>query len=71
MLAKTQMIKNSIIVPLGAKGGFVSRKYEEMLAQGVSSALLKQEIVTCYQTFIRGLLDLTDNQKGNICIPPP
>lgn len=70
VLAKTQMIKNSIIVPLGAKGGFVSRRYEEMLAQGVSPALLKQEIVTCYQTFIRGLLDLTDNQKGDICIPP-
>ncbi len=70
VLAKTQMIKNSIIVPLGAKGGFVSRRYEEMLAQGVGQALLKQEIVTCYQTFIRGLLDLTDNQKGDICIPP-
>ncbi|MDP4724706.1 MAG: NAD-glutamate dehydrogenase [Alphaproteobacteria bacterium] len=70
VLAKTQMIKNSIIIPLGAKGGFVSRRYEEMLAQGVSPALLKQEIVTCYQIFIRGLLDLTDNQKGDICIPP-
>ncbi len=70
VLAKTQMIKNSIIVPLGAKGGFVSRRYEDMLAQGVNSALLKQEIVTCYQTFIRGLLDLTDNQKGDVCIPP-
>lgn len=70
VLAKTQMIKNSIIVPLGAKGGFVSRRYEEMLAEGVSSTLLKQEIITCYQTFIRGLLDLTDNQKGDVCIPP-
>ncbi len=70
VLAKTQMIKNSIIVPLGAKGGFVSRRYEEMLAQGMSPAILKQEIVMCYQTFIRGLLDLTDNQKGDVCIPP-
>lgn len=70
VLAKTQMIKNSIIVPLGAKGGFVSRRYEEMLAQGASSAVLKQEVVACYQTFIRGLLDLTDNQKGDICLPP-
>ena len=70
VLAKTQMIKNSIIIPLGAKGGFVSRRYEGMSQQGLSPAVLKQEIVTCYQTFICGLLDITDNQKGDICIPP-
>ncbi|MES2253033.1 MAG: NAD-glutamate dehydrogenase domain-containing protein [Pseudomonadota bacterium] len=71
VLAKTQMIKNSIIVPLGAKGGFISRRYEDMLQQGVMPALLKQEVIMCYNTFIRGLLDLTDNQKGDVCVPPP
>lgn len=71
VLAKTQMIKNSIIVPLGAKGGFISRRYEDMLQQGVIPDLLKEEVITCYKTFIRGLLDLTDNQKGDVCVAPP
>ncbi|MDP3372241.1 MAG: NAD-glutamate dehydrogenase [Candidatus Paracaedibacteraceae bacterium] len=70
-LAKTQLVKNSIIIPVGAKGGFVSRRYELMLQKGVAKDLLKKEVIDCYKTFIRGLLDLTDNQKDGVFIAPP
>ncbi len=69
-LAKAQMVKNSIIVPLGAKGGFICRRYEDMLHAGASSKVLKEEIIYCYQTFIRGLLDVTDNQVKGAHVHP-
>ncbi|UXY14335.1 NAD-glutamate dehydrogenase [Chitiniphilus purpureus] len=54
-LVKAQMVKNTVIVPVGSKGGFVLKhpptEREALLKQGVA----------CYQTLIRGLLDLTDN----------
>ena len=66
-LMKAQQVKNAVIVPSGAKGGFVAKKLpvggtrEEILAEGI----------TCYQQFIRGLLDITDNYKdGEVCKPP-
>jgi len=66
-LMKAQQVKNAVIVPSGAKGGFVAKHLpvngsrEEILAEGIS----------CYQGFIRGLLDITDNyQDGNVCKPP-
>jgi glutamate dehydrogenase len=49
-LMKAQKVKNSIIVPSGAKGGFVLKRNAN-----------KEEVINCYQTFIRGLLDITDN----------
>jgi glutamate dehydrogenase len=64
-LMKAQMVKNAVIVPVGSKGGFVV-KYpvkgtrDEVLAQGIE----------CYKTFLRGLLDLTDNIMGGKVIPP-
>ncbi len=69
-LAKTQTIKNSIIIPLGAKGGYISRKHPQLLKQGASKDTLKKEVLRCYQTFIQGLLDLTDNQKDGSCVHP-
>ncbi|MBY0281459.1 MAG: NAD-glutamate dehydrogenase, partial [Alphaproteobacteria bacterium] len=60
-LMKAQMVKNSIIVPLGSKGGFISKHYEKMQTSDAPSNELKQEVVRCYQTMMRGLLDLTDN----------
>ncbi len=69
-LVKAQMVKNAIIVPLGAKGGFICRRYEDMLHAGVSSTVLREEIISCYQTFIRGLLDITDNQVKGVCVHP-
>lgn len=66
-LMKAQQVKNAVIVPSGAKGGFVAKHLplngsrEEILAEGIS----------CYQQFIRGLLDVTDNYvEGNVCKPP-
>jgi glutamate dehydrogenase len=65
-LMKAQMVKNAIIVPVGAKGGFVVKKgpppseREAWLATGVE----------CYKTFIRGLLDITDNLKDGACSAP-
>ncbi len=63
-LMKAQMVKNSVIVPMGSKGGFVvktpTNSREEFMKEGVE----------CYKTFIRGLLDITDNQKGKKIIPP-
>jgi glutamate dehydrogenase len=54
-LMKAQQVKNTVIVPVGAKGGFVVRRMPtERTAQSA-------EVIACYQTLIRGLLDVTDN----------
>ena len=64
-LAKTQMIKNAVIVPVGAKGGFVVKQppAERSAAQA--------EGVACYRMFISALLDLTDNRVADSIVPPP
>jgi glutamate dehydrogenase len=56
-LMKAQNVKNTLIVPVGAKGGF----YPKRLPPGGSREDVQKEVVASYQTFIRGLLDLTDN----------
>ncbi|WP_405838782.1 NAD-glutamate dehydrogenase [Streptomyces platensis] len=60
-LVKAQMVKNTVIVPVGAKGGFVGKQLPDpsqdrdaWLAEGIA----------CYKTFISGLLDITDNLVG-------
>ena len=67
-LVKAQAVKNAVIVPVGAKGGFVAKRLpdpavnrEAWLAEGVES----------YKTFIRGLLDVTDNRAADRSIVPP
>jgi glutamate dehydrogenase len=65
-LMKAQMVKNAVIVPVGAKGGFVVKR-----PPGADREALLQEVVACYRTFIRGLLDLTDNIAGGQVVPPP
>jgi glutamate dehydrogenase len=55
-LMKAQQVKNTVIVPTGAKGGFVCKQ----LPAGEREAV-QREVVGCYKTFIRGLLDVTDN----------
>lgn len=65
-LMKAQQVKNAVIVPLGAKGGFVPK----MLPEGNDREAIMKEVVASYQTFIQGLLDLTDNLKVNEVIPP-
>jgi glutamate dehydrogenase len=66
-LMKAQMVKNAVIVPVGAKGGFVVKRPP---AQGGREALM-EEVVACYKTLIRGMLDLTDNLAGDRTVPPP
>jgi glutamate dehydrogenase len=66
-LMKAQMVKNALIVPVGAKGGFVVKRPP---AEGGREALL-EEVIACYRTFIGGLLDLTDNIVDGKIVPPP
>jgi glutamate dehydrogenase len=56
-LMKAQNVKNTVIVPAGAKGGF----YPKRLPIGGSREDIQKEGIASYQTFIRGLLDVTDN----------
>ncbi len=65
-LMKAQRVKNSVIVPSGAKGGFVLKK----LPSTANRAQTLEEGIACYQLFIKSLLDLTDNLKNNEIIPP-
>lgn len=65
-LVKAQQVKNAVIVPVGSKGGFYPKQLpragsrDEWIAEGVSA----------YKTFIRGLLDITDNIEGDQVIHP-
>ncbi len=65
-LVKAQQVKNTVIVPVGAKGGFVCKKLPET---GGREAWLN-EGKACYRTFIRGLLDVTDNIVQGHIVPP-
>jgi glutamate dehydrogenase len=65
-LAKAQQVKNAVIVPVGSKGGF----YPKRLPKSPPAAI-RSEAVSAYRTFLRGLLDLTDNltAAGNVTHP--
>ncbi|MBV4518640.1 NAD-glutamate dehydrogenase [Pseudomonas sp. SWRI74] len=65
-LVKAQQVKNSVIVPVGAKGGFLPRR----LPLGGSRDEIAAEGVACYRIFISGLLDITDNLKDGALVPP-
>ena len=65
-LMKAQNVKNTLIVPVGAKGGFVAKR----LPAGPREEI-QAEVVACYQTFIRGLLDITDNIVAGRMVPQP
>ncbi|GAB2675998.1 NAD-glutamate dehydrogenase [Nocardia goodfellowii] len=61
-LVKAQAVKNAVIVPVGAKGGFVVKQPPAATGDpGVDRQALGAEGVACYRTFISGLLDITDN----------
>ncbi|GHB42036.1 NAD-glutamate dehydrogenase [Streptomyces cirratus] len=66
-LVKAQMVKNTVIVPVGAKGGFVAKNLPDpsvdrdaWLAEGIAS----------YKIFISALLDITDNMVAGAVVPP-
>jgi glutamate dehydrogenase len=65
-LMKTQMVKNAVIVPVGSKGGF----YVKQPPAGGTREQIQAEGIACYQTLIRGLLDITDNYAGSTVVPP-
>jgi glutamate dehydrogenase len=64
-LMKAQQVKNTVIVPVGAKGGFVVRRN----LAGDREAQAAQ-VIACYQTLIRGLLDITDNIVDDEIVAP-
>ena len=65
-LMKAQQVKNSVIVPVGAKGGFVVK---QPLPEGNREAAMQRGI-ECYSTFMRGILDITDNICDNQVVSP-
>jgi glutamate dehydrogenase len=73
-LVKAQAVKNAVIVPVGAKGGFVVKR--PPLPTGDPSAdrdASREEGIACYKLFISGLLEITDNvdhTTGDVTPPP-
>ncbi|MGB3336777.1 MAG: NAD-glutamate dehydrogenase [Devosia sp.] len=65
-LVKAQQVKNAVIVPVGAKGGFVPK----LLAPGMAREAFQAEGVAAYTIFIGALLDVTDNLAGGAVVPP-
>ncbi|HWZ71155.1 MAG TPA: NAD-glutamate dehydrogenase [Casimicrobiaceae bacterium] len=66
-LVKAQMVKNTVIVPVGSKGGFVLKRAPPPSDR---EGYMKEGIA-CYQDYLRGLLDITDNRVGEKIVPPP
>lgn len=64
-LVKAQQVKNTVIVPVGAKGGFVCKQLPQGSRQEIFEAGKE-----CYKTFIRALLDITDNIVDGKIVPP-
>ncbi|MFZ2319556.1 MAG: NAD-glutamate dehydrogenase domain-containing protein, partial [Pseudomonas sp.] len=65
-LVKAQQVKNAVIVPMGAKGGFIPRR----LPSSGTRDEIQTEAIACYRIFISGLLDITDNLKEGVVVPP-
>jgi glutamate dehydrogenase len=65
-LAKAQEVKNSVIVPSGAKGGFVCKRLPDPADREAYAA----EVLACYKMFITAMLDVTDNLEGGQVVPP-
>ncbi|MEU5089785.1 NAD-glutamate dehydrogenase [Streptomyces sp. NPDC021356] len=66
-LVKAQMVKNTVIVPVGAKGGFVAKQLPD---PGVDRDAWLAEGIASYKTFISALLDITDNMVAGEVVPP-
>lgn len=65
-LMKAQMVKNAVIVPVGSKGGFIVKTPLE----GKTREQIQQEAIHCYQTMMKGMLDLTDNLIDGQAVHP-
>ncbi|MEQ1513326.1 MAG: NAD-glutamate dehydrogenase domain-containing protein [Lysobacteraceae bacterium] len=66
-LVKAQMVKNTVIVPVGSKGGFFCKQLPD---PAVDRDAWFNEGVACYKRFINGLLDITDNIVGGKIVAP-
>ncbi|HEX9187359.1 MAG TPA: NAD-glutamate dehydrogenase domain-containing protein, partial [Vicinamibacteria bacterium] len=64
-LMKTQMVKNSVIVPVGSKGGFVLK------GDVPPRPALDEYLIDRYREFVSGLLDVTDNRADGKVLHPP
>ena len=67
-LVKAQQVKNAVIVPVGAKGGFFAKRLPDMLVAGRDAWM--QAGISAYKTFISSLLDITDNIIDGNVVPP-
>ncbi|HEY1097257.1 MAG TPA: NAD-glutamate dehydrogenase, partial [Alphaproteobacteria bacterium] len=65
-LVKAQMVKNTVIVPVGAKGGFICKQ----IGRFTTPADRQNEAIECYKILVRGLLALTDNIVDGENVPP-
>ena len=65
-LVKAQQVKNSVIVPVGSKGGF----FPKFLTPGMDRQARQDEAIRAYTTFISGLLDITDTYRGDAVVHP-
>ena len=65
-LAKAQEVKNSVIVPSGAKGGFVCKQ----LPDPADREAHQGEVLACYRMFISAMLGVTDNLEAGRVVPP-
>lgn len=65
-LVKAQQVKNAVIVPVGAKGGFAPKR----LVPGMAREAFQAEGTTAYKIFIGALLDVTDNLVNGEVVPP-
>src|SRR5207248_1518724 len=82
-LMKAQMVKNAVIVPVGAKGGFVMKRppssgrplsslgTPQTPGPGGDRDAVAAEVEACYRDFVSGLLDVTDNIVGGEVAHPP
>src|SRR5256886_4207882 len=64
-LAKAQQVKNAVIVPVGAKGGFVPKRLPSSGREAIAA-----EGLAAYRIFVSSLLDVTDNLDGDRVVPP-
>src|SRR6185437_1931152 len=66
-LVKAQEVKNAVIVPAGAKGGFVCKR----LPDPGDREAYQAEVLACYRTLITAMLEVTDNLHAGQVVPPP
>ena len=79
-LVKAQAVKNAVIVPVGAKGGFVVKNPPPLTGDdALDREATRNEGIACYRLFVAGLLDITDNVQrasgvqragGHVVAPP-